>query len=66
MSDDITVFTAGTRTESGNYSNFIESKNEAEVDEYINIMKGTKSEGSAIVKMHKLYRCISTTPFIIK
>ena len=66
MSEDVKIYEAGLRLDNGNYARFIQSKNEAEVDEYINIMKETKSENSTIVKMEKLFRCISTTPFVIE
>ena len=66
MSEDVKIYEAGLRLGNGNYSSFIQSKNESEVDEYIDIMKTTKSENSTIVKMEKVFRCISTTPFIIE
>lgn len=66
MSEDVKIYEAGIRLENGNYLSFIKSRNESEVDEYIDIMKITKSENSTIVKMEKLFRCIFTTPFIIE
>jgi hypothetical protein len=66
MSEDVKIYEAGLKIDNGNYSSFIQSRNEREVDEYIDIMKTTKSESSTIVKMEKLFRCISTTPFIIE
>ena len=66
MSEDVKIYEAGLRLDSGNYSSFIQSRDESEVNEYIDIMKATKSENSTIVKMEKLFRCISTTPFIIE
>jgi hypothetical protein len=59
-SEDVQLFTAGIRLENGRYSEFIQSRNEVEVevevevDEYINIMKSTKSKNSEIVKMINL------------
>lgn len=64
MSEDVKIYEAGLRLDNGNYSSFIQSRNESEVDEYIDIMKTTKSENSTIIKMEKLFRCISTTPLI--
>ena len=66
MSEDVLIYEAGLRLDNGNYASFIQSRNESDVDEYINIMKKTKSENTTIVKMEKLFRCISTTPFIIE
>jgi hypothetical protein len=66
MSEDVKIYEAGLRIDSGEYASFIQSRNEREVDEYISIMKKTKSENSTIVKMEKLFRCISTTPIIIE
>ena len=66
MSEDVKIYEAGLRLDNGNYSSFMQSRNEREVDEYIDIMKTTKSENSTIVKMEKLFRCISTTPFIVE
>ena len=66
MSEDVMIYEAGLRLDNGNYSSFIQSRKESEVDEYIDIMKKTKSENSTIVKMEKLFRCISTTPYIIE
>lgn len=66
MSEDVYIYEAGLRLDNGNYSSFIQSRNEREVDEYIDIMKTTKSENSTIVKMENLFRCISTTPFIVE
>jgi hypothetical protein len=66
MSEDVIIYEAGLRLDNGNYSSFIQSRKESEVDEYIDIMKTTKSENSTIVKMEKLFRCISTTPYIIE
>ena len=64
MGDEVIVFTAGLRM-GGKYSEFIQSKSEADVDEYIEIMKKTKPDGSLITKMIKTYRCISTAPYVI-
>ena len=66
MSEEVKIYEAGLRLDNGNYSSFIQSRNESEVDEYIDIMKETKSENSTIVKTEKLFRCISTMPFIIE
>lgn len=64
MSEDVTIYEAGLRVE-GKYSEFIQSKKESDVDEYIEIMKTTKPDDAEIVKLVKLFRCISTTPQII-
>jgi len=64
MSDDVTIYEAGLRI-NGKFSLFIQSRNEEEVDNYIEIMKMTKTDDSEIVKHTKFYRCISTTPQII-
>lgn len=66
MIDDVTIYEAGLRSDNGIYSSFIQSRNEIDVDEYIDIMKKTKMENFIIVKYKKLFRCVSTTPFIIK
>ena len=66
MSEEVKIYEAGLRLDNGKYASFIQSRNESEVDEYIDIMKKTKTENSTIVKMEKLFRCISTTPFIIE
>jgi hypothetical protein len=65
MSEDVMVYEAGLRVDSGVYWKFIESRTEQDVDNYITVMKKTKPEESTIVKTVKHYRCISTTPFII-
>ena len=64
MSDDVTIYEAGLRI-NGKFSSFIQSQNESEVDEYIDIMKITKTSDSEIVKHKKFYRCVSTTPQIV-
>jgi hypothetical protein len=64
MSEDVTLYEAGLRI-NGKYSQFIQSRNPSEVDEYIEIMLTTKSDDSEVVKLVKTYRCISTTPQII-
>ena len=64
MGDDVTIYEAGLRI-NGRFASFIESRNETEVDDYIEIMKTTKTDESEIVKHTKFYRCISTTPQII-
>ena len=66
MNEDVKIYEAGLRLDNGDYSSFIQSRNESKVDEYIGIMKAAKCKNSEIVKMEKLFRCISTTPFIIK
>ena len=66
MSADVTIYEAGLRADSGHYSKFMQSKKESDVDEYIDIMRKVKTEESTIIKLVKLYRCISVTPFIIK
>lgn len=42
----------------------MQSRNESEVDSYIETMKECCDKGE-VVKMKKLYRCISTTPISI-
>jgi hypothetical protein len=60
MSNDIDLYECGLRI--GNkYSSFMQSRNEREVDLHIEVMKKCCDKGE-IVKMKKLYRCISTTP----
>lgn len=66
MSEDIRIYEAGVRTETGRYSKFITSSVKAEVDDYINIMKDTVSDDHEIVFYEKLYRILSTVPYIIK
>jgi len=66
MSDDVTIYEAGLRLDSGNYAIFIQSKKERDVDQYIDIMKKTKTENSTIIKTVKLFRCILQTPYIIE
>ncbi len=61
---DIILYDAGLRV-SGRYSPFIQSKNESEVDDYIEIIKTTKTDESEIVKHKKHYSCVSCTPQII-
>ena len=63
--DDVILYEAGLRV-GGKYSSFIQSRNEFEVDEYIEIMKETKTNGSEIVKYKKHYKSVSCIPQIIK
>ena len=66
MSEDVKIYESGLRLDSGEYSSFIQSRNEVEVDKYIDIMKKTKPENFTIVKMEKLFRCVSTTSYTIE
>lgn len=66
MTEDVIIYEAGLQLDTGEYCSLIQSRNELEVDKYIGIMKQTKLEETTIMKMEKLFRCISTTPFIIK
>lgn len=60
VSADVVIYECGLRI--GNkYSSFMESKDEEQINSYINIMRKSCDKGE-IVKMKKLYRCISTTP----
>lgn len=63
--EEVKLYEAGVRLESGKYCQFIQSREEKEVDDYIYIMKQTKLEGSEIVKYIKLFRCVDVTPFIV-
>lgn len=60
MSDDVTIYECGLRFDS-KYSSFMQSRSEKEINEYIDIMRASCDIGE-IVKMQKIYRCISTTP----
>ena len=64
MHDDVMIYEAGLRID-GKYSQFIQSRNHIEVDEYIEIMITIKPSNAEVVKFSKVYRCISTTPKII-
>ena len=64
MSSDVTLYECGLRIEN-KYSSFMQSRNESEIDKYIETMKECCDKGE-IVKYVKLFRCISTTPFLIK
>lgn len=64
MSNQVTVYECGLYLE-GKYSQFFQSKNESEVDNYIEIMKGTCERGD-IRKFKKIYECTSTTPISVK
>ncbi len=60
MGADVDLYECGLRI--GNkYSSFMQSRNENEIDNHISIMEKCCDKGE-IVKMKKLYRCISTTP----
>lgn len=63
MSNDVDIYECGLRIEN-KYSSFMQSRSESEIDKYIETMKECCDKGE-IVKYKKLYRCISTTPFII-
>ncbi len=61
---DVVLYDAGLRI-NREYVSLIQSRNEGEVDEHIEILKIIKPEGSEIVKHKKHYRCVSCTPQII-
>lgn len=63
MSADIELFECGLRIEN-KYSSFMQSRNESEIDKYIETMKECCDKGK-VVKMKKTYRCIDTTPLPI-
>lgn len=46
MGEEVVVYEAGVRFKNGNYARFIESRDEGDVDQYIDIMQTTKPEGS--------------------
>ena len=60
MSKDVTIYECGLRLDN-KYSSFMQSRSEKEIDEYVGIMKSSCDRGE-IVKIQKIYRCISTTP----
>ena len=62
---DIILYEAGMRNSDGKYVKFIQSRNQIEVDDYIDIMLTTKPEGFDVVKLEKVFRCVSTIPQII-
>jgi len=63
MSRDVDLYECGLRI--GNeYSSFMQSRNENDIDSYIEVMRKCCYKGE-IVKMKKLYRCISTTPMSV-
>lgn len=63
MSADVTIYECGLRIDN-KYSCFMQSKDESQINDYINIMRKSCDKGE-IVKMQKLYRCISTTPLSV-
>ena len=66
MSDDITLFEVGAIDENGKFVSHLRSRTESEIDNYIGIMKSTKSDDTKIYKYKHLYRRISTIPIIYK
>ncbi len=62
MIDDVTIYEAGLRI-NGKFSPFIQSRNEEEVDNYIEIMKITKADESEIVKHTKFRLLIHLNAF---
>lgn len=67
MEDDLIIFEAGMRhSAGGKYYKFMESPDKAKVEEYLEIMKGTKPDESELVFSEKTYRLIATTPHIIE
>ena len=59
------IYEAGTRSNDGKYTQFIESNSEEKIDEYIEIMKMAKADSLTIVKLIKTYNCVATTQYII-
>ena len=62
---NLTVYEAGMRSPEGNYSKFIVSPSQKEVDDYILIMKDCTPEGFELVKLEKYYELKSTTPHLV-
>ena len=56
----------GIRTVDGEYLKIFETEKETEVNNYIDILKRVKCEGTNIVKMEQVYECISTVPFVVE
>ena len=66
VSEQLIIYEAGVRSESGKYSKFMASPVLEEVDDYISIMKETVSKESEILFFKKVYHLVCTTPNIIK
>ena len=60
MAKDIIIYECGLGI-NGKCSEFCQSRNEADVDSYIDVMRACCDKGE-IVKLKKLYSCISITP----
>ena len=60
MAKDIIIYECGLEID-GKYSEFCQSRNETDVDNYIKIMRECCYKGE-IVKLKKHYSCICTTP----
>lgn len=58
MSDDVELYECGLQIGS-KYSSFMQSRNESEIDKYIETMKECCDRGE-VVKKKKVYRLIST------
>lgn len=64
MSESVIIYECGLRL-GGKYSEFMQSRDESKVDDYIEIMKESCDRGE-IVKYVKHFNCISVTPFIVR
>lgn len=64
MSELVVIYECGLRIGS-KYSSFMQSRNESEIDKYIETMKQCCDKGE-IVKYEKQFNCVSTTPLIIR
>ena len=64
--EDILVYSAGVRDADGKYTQFIESRDRDDVDEYIEIMKTVVSKNLSIVFNRSIYRCMDVTPHVVR
>jgi hypothetical protein len=63
--ETLTIYEAGMRSDSGKYAEFIKSTDRAKVEEYIEIMKQTRTDGFEILFLEKTYHLVCTTPQIV-
>jgi hypothetical protein len=63
--DDLIVFEAGMRSDTGKYSKFMESPDRQKVEDYLKIMTTTKPDGFELVLLEKHYQLVCTTPHIV-
>ncbi len=63
--ESLIVFEAGMRSEEGKYSKFMESPDRQKVEEYLEIMKKTRTDNFQLVFLEKTYHLICTTPHIV-